>query len=95
MTTVRMLLVFTLVLLTTSASAFADQSQHVVPTAQLAATVTDHAAAQDADRASLHEALARPQVRDVASTMGVDLSEADIRKATAIVHRLSDEAKGR
>src|SRR5262249_8173225 len=31
----------------------------------------------------------------IASTMGADLSEADIRKATEIVRRLSDEAKGR
>jgi len=31
----------------------------------------------------------------VASTMGSDLSEADIRKTTDIVRRLSDEAKGR
>jgi DNA-binding MarR family transcriptional regulator len=31
----------------------------------------------------------------IASTMGVDLTEADIRKTTEIVRRLSDEAKGR
>jgi DNA-binding MarR family transcriptional regulator len=31
----------------------------------------------------------------IASTMGDDLSEADIRKTTEIVRRLSDEAKGR
>jgi DNA-binding MarR family transcriptional regulator len=31
----------------------------------------------------------------IASTMGDELSEADIRKATEIVRRLSDEAKGR
>jgi DNA-binding MarR family transcriptional regulator len=30
---------------------------------------------------------------ETASTMGADLSEADIRKTTAIVRRLSDEAK--
>ncbi len=30
----------------------------------------------------------------IASTMGADLSEADIRKTTEIVRRLSDEAKG-
>jgi hypothetical protein len=30
---------------------------------------------------------------EIASTMGADLSEADIRKTTAIVRRLSDEAK--
>src|SRR5215831_16591588 len=31
----------------------------------------------------------------IASTMGADLSEADIRKTIAIVRQLSDEAKGR
>ena len=31
----------------------------------------------------------------IASTMGADLSEADIRTTTEIVRRLSDEAKGR
>ena len=31
----------------------------------------------------------------IASTMGADLSEADIRKTAEIVRRLSDEAKGR
>jgi DNA-binding MarR family transcriptional regulator len=31
----------------------------------------------------------------IASAMGADLSEADIRKAAEIVRRLSDEAKGR
>jgi DNA-binding MarR family transcriptional regulator len=32
---------------------------------------------------------------EIASAMGPDLSEADIRKTTEIVRRLSDEAKGR
>ena len=31
----------------------------------------------------------------IASTMGVDLSEADIRKATEIVRQLSDDVRGR
>jgi DNA-binding MarR family transcriptional regulator len=31
---------------------------------------------------------------DIASTMGADLSETDIRKTTEIVRRLSDETKG-
>jgi hypothetical protein len=31
----------------------------------------------------------------IASTMGDELSEADIRKTAEIVRRLSDEAKGR
>jgi hypothetical protein len=30
---------------------------------------------------------------EIASTMGADLSEADIRKTTAVVRRLSDETR--
>ena len=74
MPTVRQLLVFPLMLLTIAASpAFADQ-QHLVAPGQLAATVTDHVAQQDASRAAIREALARPEVRDVASSMHVDLA---------------------
>ena len=88
MPTVRQILVFPLMLLTIAASpAFADSSrqsaagatadqQHLVAPAQLAATVTDHVAQQDASRAAIREALARPEVRDVASSMHVDLARA-------------------
>jgi hypothetical protein len=76
MSTVRQLLVFPLMLLTIAASpAFADQ-QHLVAPGQLAATLTDHVAQQDASRAAIREALARPEVRDVASSMHVDLARA-------------------
>jgi hypothetical protein len=76
MPTVRQLLVFPLMLLTIAASpAFADQ-QHLVAPGQLAATVTDHVAQQDASRAAIRQALARPEVRDVASSMHVDLARA-------------------
>ena len=96
MRTIRQLLVFTLALLTAMASpAFADLSrqsvaraaadqQHVVPPAQLTATVTDRVAAQDASRAAIREALARPEVRDIATSMHLDLS-----RATAAVETLT------
>jgi len=85
---VRQFLVFPLVLLTAAASpGFAAsprqsaagataEPQHLVPPAQLAATVTDHSAQQDADRAAIRDALSRPEVRDVASSMHVDLARA-------------------
>jgi hypothetical protein len=82
----RQLLVFPLMLLTIAASpAFADLSrqsaegatgQHLVAPGQLAATVADHVAHQNASRAAIREALARPEVRDVASSMHVDLARA-------------------
>ena len=88
MRTIRQLLVFPLVLVTAMAApAFADLSrqsaesatadvQHLVPPGQLTATVTDRVAAQDASRAAIREALARPEVRDVATSMHLDLSRA-------------------
>jgi hypothetical protein len=81
---VRELLAFPLMLLTIAASpAFADQ-QHLVAPGQLAATVTDHVAHQDASRAAIREALARPEVRDVASSMHIDLA-----RATAAVETMT------
>jgi hypothetical protein len=66
-----------------SSSAFAGQ-QHVVSPGQLAATVADSAAKQDTDRASVREALERPEVQAVASKLGLDLS-----RATSAVDTLS------
>ena len=63
--------------------AFAEE-QHLVAPGQLAATVTDHAARQDASRAAIREALARPEVRDVASSMHIDLA-----RATAAVETMT------
>jgi hypothetical protein len=74
MPTLRGILVLPIALLImASTSVFAAQ-QHVVTPGQLASTVSDHVATQDADRAAVHEALARPEVRNVVSSMGVDLN---------------------
>ena len=74
MRTLRTLLVGPLVLVTAlSTSAFA-QERHVVNPAALADAVSQHADKQDADRAAIREAFARPEVRDVAAKTGVDLS---------------------
>ena len=76
MQTVRTLLVFPLVaLMMASSPAFAGQ-QHVVSPDQLAATVADGVAKQDAHRATVHEALSRPEVQAVASKLGLDLTRA-------------------
>jgi hypothetical protein len=84
MQSIRTLLVYPLVaLLMVSSSAFAGQ-QHVVSPGQLAATVADSAAKQDTDRASVREALERPEVQAVASKLGLDLS-----RATSAVDTLS------
>jgi hypothetical protein len=84
MQSVRAFLVYSLVaLLMVSSSAFAGQ-QHVVSPGQLAATVADSAAKQDTDRATVREALERPEVQAVASKLGLDLS-----RATSAVDTLS------
>jgi len=84
MQTVRRFLVFPLMaLMMASSSAFAEQ-QHAVAPSQLASTVADHVAQQDANRVAIHEALARPEVQAVAESMGVDLT-----RATASVDTLS------
>lgn len=76
MPTVRTILLLPLLaLMMTSSSAFAGQ-QHVVAPSQLAATVADSVAKDDANRAAVHEALARPEVQRVASSMGMDLTRA-------------------
>ena len=84
MQTVRRFLAFPLMaLMMASSSAFAQQ-QHAVAPSQLASTIADHVAQQDANRVAVHEALARPEVQAVASSLGVDLT-----RATAAVDTMS------
>jgi hypothetical protein len=84
MQTVRTLLVFPLVALMAAASPALAGQQHVVSPGQLAATVADGVAKQDANRSTVHEALARPEVQAVASKLGLDLT-----RATAAVDTMS------
>ena len=77
MQSVRKLLVYSLaMLMMASSSAFAGQ-QHVVSPSQLATAVADGAAKQDTNRATVREALERPEVQAVASKLGLDLSRAN------------------
>ncbi len=69
-----------------STPAFA-QSRHAVPPAALAQAVAQHVAQQDTNRATVRQALARPEVQQVAAATGVDLG-----KVTAMVDTLSPEA---
>lgn len=73
----RSLLVFLLVpLMLAPGSAYADQ-QHIVNPSQLQAATAERATAQDADRAAIREALARTEVRDAATKLGVNLDQLD------------------
>jgi hypothetical protein len=52
------------------------QERHAVAPSALAAAVTDHVAARDADRDAIREALKRPEVRAVAERTGIDIDRA-------------------
>lgn len=74
-TTTTLLSAALTIILGISAPAFA-QERHAVPPSVLAATVTEHAAAVNADREAIREALNRPEVRAVAERTGVDVDRA-------------------
>lgn len=104
MTTVRKFLAGSLVLLMAgSSSAFAGQ-RHAIDPGQLAAAVSAHAARQDADRAAVNNALTRPEVRDLASRMGIDvdraaasaagLSGADLARAADAARQVNQQLVG-
>ena len=73
MRTLRILLVGPLVLVTALSSAAFAQQRHVVDSAAMASAITQHVGKQDADRAAIRDAFARPEVRDVAAKTGIDL----------------------
>jgi hypothetical protein len=76
MPTVRKLLAFPLALITLAASpAFAGEGQHIVAPGDVSAVVAGSVAKQDADRRAVAEALARPEVREVAAKIGVDIND--------------------
>lgn len=104
MRAINQMLVFPLcLLLAMSTPALAD-GRHAVDRSALAATVSQHVATQDADRAAVREALSRPEIRDVASHVGLDLtradasvdtmSGADLQQAAAAAHRVNSELVG-
>ena len=68
MRTARTSLALVLAFLIAAGSASAGQ-QHAVTPQQLAAAMREKVAVENADRAAVREALARPQVRDVAASM--------------------------
>jgi hypothetical protein len=100
---IRTLLALPLMALLLASPAFAEQ-QHLVAPGQLAAAVADAAAKQDNDRAAVREALARPEVQEVASKLGLDLtrataavdalSGADLEKAANAAQQVNDQLVG-
>jgi len=58
------------------------QQQHAVDPSAIAQTIDRHAARHDADRAAIREALSRPEVKEIAASMGLDLGRAKASVAT-------------
>jgi hypothetical protein len=101
---VKRLLVLPLGLLMVMSTSVFAQQQHTVDPSAIAGAVSQHVASQDADRAAVREALARPQVREVASHMGVDLTRvnaavatmhgADLQQAASAAQQVNDALVG-
>jgi hypothetical protein len=103
MTARHTLFVSVFVALTVAAGpAFAGQ--HIVAPTQLSEIVAARVAADDADRAAVREALARPDVQAVAARMGVNpnrlttvvdtLSGVDLRQAGTTARRVNEQLVG-
>jgi hypothetical protein len=104
MTTAFKILVLPLILLMiTDVSTFADQ-RHVVSPTELAAAVAQGVASQDADRAAVREALARPEIRNAAEAIGVNLDQvaaaaetlkgSDLEQAAAAARQINQQYVG-
>jgi hypothetical protein len=76
MRTITTLISVPLILILGLAAPAHAQERHAVTSSALAAAVTDHVAARDADRDAIREALARPEVRAVAERTGIDIDRA-------------------
>jgi hypothetical protein len=104
MTTARKLVLFSLAFLTAAAGPALAGQQHIVNPGQVTQAMTQKLAAADADRATVREALARPEVHNVATTMGVDLerlgaavdtmSGADLEQAASAARQVNQQLVG-
>lgn len=87
MRTLRLLIATPLTVLLALSSPVAAQERHAVTPEAVAQTVAQHVAEQDTQRAAIRQALARPEVQQVAAAAGVDLA-----KVTASVDTLSGDS---
>ena len=71
-----------LIALTAMPGSAAAQQIHAIDPAVIAGAVTQHVAAQDADRDAIREALGRPEVQSMAKQMGVDLERVNASVGT-------------
>jgi hypothetical protein len=90
-------------LIAAPSATFAEQ-RHVIDPAAVAASVAQHAAEQDVNRAAVREALARPQVREMAGRLGLDvnraaaavdtLNAADLEQAASAARQVNQQLVG-
>jgi hypothetical protein len=99
----RLLISVIAAIMAVPASAFAD-GRHVVGRAAIAATLAAHVEHQDGDRAAIRDALSRPEVREMAARMGLDMDRAmravdalsgqDLDRAAAAARQVNDQLVG-
>jgi hypothetical protein len=104
MKTVRKFLVLPLAFVTLAVGTASAAQQHIITPSQMSAAVAERTAAQDADRASIREALARPEVKNVAASMGVDvdrlnnavgtMNASELTEAAATARQVNDQLVG-
>jgi hypothetical protein len=105
MKAVRRLLVLPLVFITAgTGSALAAQQPHIFSSNQVSDAIAARVASQDADRAAVREALARPEVKGVAAGMGIDadrlnavvdtMSGADLEQAVSTTRQVNQQLVG-
>ncbi len=98
-----LLIVFLALLMLAPGRAFAAQ-QHIVSPDAIANATADHATRQNADRAAIREALARPEVRTAAAKLGVDIGRLDaavgtlagddLQRAASTARQVNDQLVG-
>ena len=101
---VRKLVTSVLALLMAAPSSVSAESRHLVPPERLAAVLAQHIARQNGDREAIRQALARPEVREVAGRIGVDLTEAvarvdtladaDLVRAAGVARQVNEQLVG-
>ncbi len=79
---IQRVLVGPLTVLVAFSSVASAQSRHAVDPSTLTATLSGQAAQQDADRAAVREAIARPEVREMAGRLGIDLDRVNTSVST-------------
>jgi len=92
MRTIRTLLTATLIFSLAFTPQLFAQERHAVNPSVLAQTIADQVAKQDAERAAIHEALNRPEVRQVAAMSGVNIERMDASIDTLTGSQLTQAA---